>query len=495
MLAILLVATSSLFAQSQASTGQLAGVVKDSGGAVVPGATLKLSNSANGFSQTVTTNNDGLFRAVLLPAGNYAVEINKEGFSTSRAQVEIGVGRTSELNAVLTVGGRKEEVEVTAESIEVSRHEATAFVDSTIVANIPLNGARFQDIVTTTPTASIDPSRGGITMAGQRMVNTGNIQVDGADYGQLFFGGIKGGERAGFAPTIPLDSIQEFQIVRAGSTAEFGRSTGGVITAVTKSGTNQVHGTASYRIRPSGAGAGNEYYDTVATSLADSGCTTCIVNPNPTLHQWGGSVGGPVKKDKLFFFGSYDQQRQRIPHQVFFPNIATFTPTATQQEAYDYYKSLEQPFEQTNDAYLFLIKGDYQISQRNRLNVRYNHSNYEGKNANSVGTSVAPTVNSALSNNGTEIDKTRTLVGALNTYFSHFANEFRGQYTKEYRPRVANAQAPTVGNSGVGFYGTVSYLGQNEEHDYRVQLLDNVTYTTGTHTLKFGYEFNHIFAT
>jgi hypothetical protein len=481
--------------QSQASTGQIAGTVTDAAGATIPDASVKVTNTATGFTQTVITANDGLYRTVLLPPGAYTVEISKPGFSTNKAKIEVNVGRTTEVNAALAVGGKAEEVTVTAEAIEVARHEATAFVGATVIQNIPLNGARFQDIVNTTPAAQTDPSRGGISMTGQKMVNTGAIQIDGADFGQLFFGGIKGGERAQFAPTIPLDSIQEFQIVRAGYSAEFGRSTGGVISAVTKSGTNAIHGNGHYTIRPSSAGASNEYFDTISSKLATSGCTTCVVNPNPTLQQWGGSVGGPVKKDKVFVFGSYDQQRQRIPHQVFFPNLVGFTPNAGQTEAYDFYQTLQGPFEQTNDAYLFLIKGDYQINDKNRLSVRYNHSNYEGLNANSVGTSLSPTVNSALSNNGDELDRTRTVVGALDSYFTHFANEFRAQYAKEIRPRVANAQSPTVANSGaVGSYGTVSYLGQNEEHDYRVQLVDNVTHITGAHTVKFGFEFNQLSA-
>lgn len=456
---------------------------------------MKVSNTATGFTQTVTTTNDGLYRAVLLPPGKYTVEISKTGFGTSTAEVEVNVGRTAEVNAALSVGARKEEVTVTAEAIEVARHEAETFVGATVIQSIPLNGARFQDILNTTPAAQTDPSRGGISMTGQKMVNTGAVQIDGADFGQLFFGGIKGGERAQFAPTIPLDSIQEFQIVRAGYTAEFGRSTGGVISAVTKSGSNAIHGNGHYTVRPSGAGASNEYFDTISTSLAAQGCTTCVVNPNPTLQQWGGSVGGPVKKDKAFFFGSYEQQRQRIPHQVFFPNLVGFTPNAGQSEAFDFYQTLQGPFTQTNDAYLFLIKGDYQINEKNRLSVRYNHSNYEGKNANSVGTSLSPTVTSALSNNGDELDRTRTVVGALDSYFTHFANEFRAQYTKEIRPRVANSQSPTVANAGaVGSYGTVSYLGQNEEHDYRVQLVDNVTRMSGSHTFKFGFEFNQLSA-
>ena len=491
------------WAQSQASAGQIGGVVKDSAGAVIVGATVNVVNPGTGFNQTATTEENGFYKIVLLPPGNYKVTVTKQGFSEAVAQVSVGVGRTTDLNVALSVSGRKEEVTVTAEAIEAQRHEMAAFVGADIIANIPLNGGRFQDITTTTPTAAIDPTRGGITLAGQRMVNTGSINVDGTDYGQLFFGGIRGGERAGFAPTIPLDAIQEFQIIRAGYTAEFGRSTGGAITAVTKSGSNAFHGTAEYSIRPDSAAMSNEFYDTIQAGLVAQKCTTCNVNPNPTLHQWGASIGGPVKKDKLFFFGSYNQQRQRLPHQIFFANLASFTPTAATQEGYDAFKggtfngvaypNLEQPFQQTNDAYLFLIKGDYQISNKHRLSVRYNHSNYEGQNAVSVGTSLAPTVTSALSNNGTEFDSTRTVSGTLSSFFSHFANEFRGQYARETRPRIANASQPTFNiASGVGTYGTTSFL-STTEYDYRAQFADSITWLKGKHSFKFGGEFSQLY--
>jgi len=208
MMFLLTLSTATLFAQSQATTGQISGSVADSAGAFIAGASIKVTNPATGFTQTVSTNEDGQFRAVLLPPGEYSVQISKQGFSTASSTVSVGVARTADLNVKLSVGGKKEEVTVSAEGIEVSRHENSAYVGATIVANIPLNGGRFQDIIKTTPGADTDPSRGGIVMTGQRMVNTGSVHVDGADYGQLFFGGIKGGERAGFAPTIPLDSIQ-----------------------------------------------------------------------------------------------------------------------------------------------------------------------------------------------------------------------------------------------------------------------------------------------
>jgi len=495
LLCLLIFATPITFGQSQASTGQIAGAVKDQSGAVVPNARIEARNTANGFKQGATTSESGEFRLVLLPPGAYEMTATAQGFAPAKGTVQVGVGMTADFNPTMGIQASAQEVTVSAELLEVTRHEHAAFVGATVVENIPLNGGRFQDIVNTTPEAQTDPSRGGISMTGQRMVNTGSIHVDGADYGQLFFGGIRGGERAQFAPTIPLDSIQEFQMVNAGYTAEFGRSTGGVITAVTKSGTNSIHGSADYSIRPSGAGKSNEYYDTIKTTVVSQGCTTCVVNPNPTLHQWGGNVGGPLKKDKLFLFGSYQQQRQRLPHQVFFPNIATpFVPTAASQEAYSYYLSLQQPFTQTNDAWLYMIKGDYIINDHHRLSTRYNQSSYNGLNATSVGTALAPTLSSAISNNGTEVDGTRTVVSNLTSFFSQFANELRVQYAWEHRPRIANAQSPTVSNSGVGNFGTVSFLGQNEEHDYRVELADNLTYIKGSHTAKVGFEWNDIYA-
>ncbi len=520
LLLVTVCVTTQALAQSQATTGQIVGVVKDSAGAVIVGATITATSPATGFTQTVNSNDDGLYRIVLLPPGDYRVTITKQGFAETAANVNIGVGRTADLNVTLNVGGMKETVTVAAEMIEAQRHEAAAYVGDKIISDIPLNGRRFQDIVNTTPTAQTDPSRGGISMTGQRMVNTGSINVDGADYGQLFFGGIRGGERAGFAPTIPLDSIQEFQIIRAGYNAEFGRSTGGTITAITKSGTNAFHGNGGFVWRPDSTAKGNEFYDTVKSTVVKNGCTTCVVNPNPTLYQWGGSVGGPIKKDKFFFFGSYDQQRQRIPHQVFFDNLhayqagtlvtsqpfASLTPVQQGNIAEPIaaffggtaagttYPSLEVPYKQTNDAWLWLAKADYQLSNRHRLSGRFNYSNYTGANATSVGSGIAPTITNALSNNGTEIDKTRTVVGNLNSFFTHFANELRGQYARETRPRNANVQSPTVAPSTIGTYGTVSFLGQNSEYDYRIQIADNLTYIRGAHTFKLGGEYNHIYA-
>ncbi len=478
-------------AQSQASTGQIAGTVKDPAGAVIAGATVKAVNTGTGFSQTVQTEENGLYRLVLLPAGKYRVTASGQGFANTTAQVDVGVGRTADVNFTLAVGGRTEEVTVAADAIETTRHEAAAFVDSTIVANMPLNGRRFQDLATLTPAALVESQRQQISIVGQRGINA-SLNIDGSDYGNPFFGGLRGGERSNFAPTIPQEAIQEFQMVRAGYSAEFGRSTGGIMTAITRSGTNEVHGSVGYNIRHQDISKSNEFFKTATTQLRAKGCPTCSVQASPTLQQWSGAIGGPVVKDKLFYFGSYTQQRNRIPRQVFFDRLReTATNPSRGQEAVNFFFSQEAPYQQTNDAIALLGKVDYQFSNNHRLNLRYSHSSNEALNGTTAGTAILPTVNSALTNNGTEKDSTHTGVGQLTSFFGRYANDLRFQYTREERPRIANAQLPTVSTT-IGTWGTVSFLGQNIENDYRFQVADSLTLQKGSHTAKFGFEYNKL---
>lgn len=480
------------FAQSQASTGQISGAVKDSAGAVIVGATIRVTNIATGFTQSVTSGDNGLYRAVLLPPGQYNVTISHQGFADAVALVDVGVGRTAELNAALSVSGRKEEVNVTAEAVEVTRHEASAFINTTIVADMPLNGRKFQDLALLTPSAIVESSRQQISMVGQRGINA-SLNIDGSDYGNPFFGGLRGGERSNFAPTVPQEAIQEFQMVRAGYSAEFGRSTGGIMTAITKSGTNRFHGDIDYNIRHQDLSKTNQFFRDQTTQLQTKpGCGTCILIPAPTLQQWGGSLGGPIKRDKWFFYGAYTQQRNRIPHVVLFDQLSAAGVTRTAgPAAYDFYLSQQGPYEQTNDAKALLLKTDYQVGSAHRLSVKYGHSSNNALNAATAGTAILPNVTSALSNNGTELDSTQTGVVQLASFFGRLTNDLRTEYTRETRPRNANAQLPTVSNN-IGTFGTVSFLGQNIEKDWRLQLADSIGLQKGTHSFKFGGEWSHL---
>jgi len=485
-------------AQSQASTGQIAGIVTDSQGAAIAKATVTASNKQSGLSRSSTSNDDGLYAILLLPPGVYNVSAEASGFASSNIKdVEVSVGRTFDLKISMSASGVQEVVNVTAGAIQVqtTRSEADSVLNQQAIENLPINGRRFQDFVTLTPTAQVDPSRGQISLAGQRGINS-NVNVDGVDYNNPFFGGIRGGERSNNAFTIPQESIKEFQVVASGYSAEFGRSTGGIVNAVTKAGNNDWHGSAFYSNRNKKVSRTNEFFRSVEDNLnlnLAPGVPRRKVVPAPTQQQFGGSFGGPIKKDRAFFFFAYEQQEFSNNRQVFFDPLSLTTSKANTAEAFSYYTSLQVPFTQTNDAKALTGRFDYEINTNHRFNVRYGWSKNEALNANSVGNQLFPTTISALSNNGTELDSTHSVVGQFTSFFSStMVNEFRGQFVREERPRPANAIQPLV-SSGVGNDGTVSFLGQNTQFDRRIQAADSLTWSRSNHTLKFGTEYNHIF--
>jgi carboxypeptidase family protein len=489
------------FAQSQASSGQIAGAVTDAQGAGIAGATIKATNTETGLERTSQSGDDGLYRIVLLPPGIYNVSAEASGFATATVnKVEVTVGRTLDVPITLGVSGVQEVVNVTAGAVQVqtTRSEADAVINERAIENLPINGRRFQDFVTLTPGAQVDPRRGQISLSGQLGIHT-NVNIDGVDYNQPFFGGIRGGERSNNAFTVPQEAIKEFQVISAGYSAEFGRSTGGIVNAVTKSGTNDYHGSAFFLARPKRLSLDNLFIDAIELQLSNTprpGQTLAEVrdiDASPTQYQYGGSFGGPIKKDKLFFFGSFESQRLRQNREVFFGALSGLVPPADQVEAFNFFTNLQETYVQTNDAIALLGRVDYEINSNHRMNLRYSFSDNEALNATSNGVPLFPTINNALSNNGTEKDRSNTVVGQLASFFStSLVNEFRGQYSREERPRLANAKSPTV-QTGIGRFGTVNFLGENEQFDWRVQVADSLTWSRGAHTVKFGGEYNRVF--
>ena len=492
LLIVALCAVSAL-AQSQANTGQISGSVLDANGAAVPNATVRATNKGTALMREATASGDGLFTIVLLPPGKYTVVAEASGFSTATIDdVEVTIGQTDNVNITLGTGGVSATVEVTAEAVQITRNESDAILNQTAIENLPINGRRFQDFVTLTPTAQVDPQRGQISLSGQKGIN-GNINVDGVDYNQPFFGGIRGGERANLAFTIPQEAIKEFQVVASGYSAEFGRSTGGIVNAVTKSGDNDLHGSAFYLIRPAKLARGNDFTNRLAQNpvLVARG-----INPTlaPTQHQFGGSLGGPIKKDKLFWFFAYEQQRFRAPRQIVFTNFppSGVTLNAAQQAVQAFYAGEQVPYSQSNDAYAGLGRIDWNANSNNRVNLRFSMSKNDALNAVSRGeTSLDPTTNQALSTNGTEQNKTKILVGQWVANFgSNVVNEMRFQWAREDRPRFSNSAIPQVQTS-FATIGATAFL-PTTQFDKRYQIADAVTVLAGNHTFKFGGEFSYL---
>jgi hypothetical protein len=464
-------------AQSQATTAEINGRIVDAQGGVLPGVTVTATSPQTGYSRDTVSNAEGLFSLPLLPPGTYDVTAELSGFATYRQQgVRATVGATITLNPSMAVAGVQEVITVEAATplVETSSSIRTNTVDEEAIRNLPINGRRFQDFLTLTPTAQVDTSRGQISFAGQRGVNS-NVSIDGADYNQPFFGGIRGGERSNNAFTVPQEAIQEFQVVASGYSAEFGRSTGGIVNAITKSGTNTPRGSLFYVNRNKEWAERNAFGQNAA----------------PTQQQWGGSIGGAITQNRLFFFAAGEMQRQKNTRNVVFA-LTGITPTADTAEAYNYFKGLEEPFDATNDAEAILGRIDYQMPEGNRLAARYSFSNNKALNANATGNALSDTTISALSNNGTERDRTHTLVGEFTSALrTNTLLEIRGQYAREERPRDANTLQPLLTGT-VGNVGTVSFLGENIQRDWRAQVATNATFVKGNHSAKFGLEYNHV---
>jgi hypothetical protein len=486
-----------MFAQSQASTGQISGTVRDSAGAAVPSATVRVTNTRTGLQQSATTSEDGVFRFVLLPPSTYNLTAEAANFSKTEVNnVVVTVGQTADANITLGVSAVSESVTVTADVVQTTAPQSDTLFSQAQIDNLPINGRRFQDFVQLTPTALVEPSRNQISLSGQRGINT-NVNIDGMDYNQPFFGGIRGGERSNNAYTVPQESIQEFQVVAAGYSAEFGRSSGGIVNVITKSGTNDFHGSAFYLHRDKALSRNTDYFQAFEADLRSRGLSQEVIAA-PTQQQWGGSIGGPINRDKMFFFGSYEQQRVRQGRAVYFQSLRNLSTAQVAALApatrafYDRFLAAEGPFDQSNDALALLGRFDYQINNANRFNIRYNFSDNEGVNANATGDAVDPITTRALSNNGTEKDRTHTVVGQLSSFFaSNVVNELRGQYSREIRPRLSNSTDPNI-STGIGNLGARNFL-PTTQFDWRFQLVENLTYIAGNHTTKFGAEINHVY--
>lgn len=480
---------------AQAGVGSITGVVTDSTGAVIPNATVKLVSIDKGSEQTTTASSDGVYNFNALQPGNYSVTASGGNFGEQKLEVQVQVGRATDANFTLGASDVSAEVLVTAEGVQTTQSNSDAVLSETAIQNLPINGRRFQDFVTLTPAAQVEGQRGQISLSGQRGIN-GNVNVDGVDFNQPFFGGIRGGERSNQAFVIPQESIKEFQVVAAGYSAEFGRSTGGIVNAVTKSGSNNVRGSLFYLYRPEQLARGNDYSRAIQEQVLNN--LNLDATLAPTQHQFGGSIGGPIVKDKLFYFGSYEQQRFRAPRQVVFGGLSSVTLAAGNRglEAYNYLNGLQTGFEQTNDAYALLGRIDWNISDNHRFNGRYNFARNNALNAAATGETVLdPTTPSALSANGTEGNRNNIFVGQMVSNFGASSiNELRVQYAREDRPREANEIAPNV-FFGATFaqYGSRNFL-PTTQYDTRAQVADAFTIVSGNHTLKFGGEYSRIYA-
>jgi hypothetical protein len=483
-IALLLLVPALTLAQSQANTGVIEGTVTDPTGAAIPGATVVVKNTATNLERTLSTDADGRFRALLLPLGPYRVTTSLKGFSTLvREGIVLTVGQSANLLFTLKVSTVQEEIVVQADSpvIETTRAESATRINSASIQGLPNNGRNFLDFTKLTPGVSIvqGPDGDELTINGQKGISN-NVSVDGADFNNPFFGEQRGGQRPAF--TFNLDAVQEVVVVASGANAEFGRSNSGFVNVVTKSGTNEVHGTL------------HAYFKDDSISSAPKRADGSTADKFPfSQQQYGFTLGGPIVKDKAFYFVALDYQNGDSTKQT--------DPNRIEQRVVDYFASLGSPNEngsiqRTNDARVFLAKVDWQLSPKNLATIRYNYTWSDQKNG------TFDVDSWGVSANADEKDYSHAVTGSLVSNIStNLLNEFRFQWAKEWRPRAYDGPDITGQNRplpdtafdfasayrfGEPFFIPVDYF------DERVQFNDNISVVKGRHSMKFGAEYNRV---
>ena len=264
---LLALCTGPALAQTDAHKGRIIGVVLDALGASVADARVSVVNDATAVTRALRSNRSGEYQASSLDPGSYTVRAGLEGFADASVErVLVSVGTTVRADVTLQIEESRSEIDVSASLIDPAQSTSDNIVDATAIRDLPINGRRFQDFALLTPTVLVDRQRGQLSFVGQRGINS-NVMVDGTDYNQPFFGGIRGGERSNSIITVPQSAIREFQAVAAGYTAEYGRSSGGLLNVITKGGTNELRGDAFHQVRDSRLGAEDPFGAKVLETL------------------------------------------------------------------------------------------------------------------------------------------------------------------------------------------------------------------------------------
>ncbi len=530
-------ATMSVSAQT-AVDGAIGGTVMDSSGAVVPGATVTVRNVATNAQQTAITDNSGDYRIIHLQPGLYNVTIAAGGFSDYRAtDVTVQVGSMTDVDGKMKVGTAAQTVEVTGEApiINTTSPDFAGVVDQEPLKSLPENNYRWSAFALLTPGVTNDSNGYGLLSFRGASTLLNNVTIDGTDDNQAYFSEERGRTRAGYS-TIK-DSIQEFQVNTSNYSSEYGRSAGGIVNSVTKSGTNAFHGDVYYFDRDSAWAAQNKYV-THPVQTAPGIYNVVSFKPTDLRRQYGFAVGGPILRDKVFFFLAADRFYHDFPAAAtilgtsananFFGTTGSYAgsqiavlATATGMStgaATTYYQngiasmtSMLGQVPRTGDQTIYFPKIDWQINEKNRASVEANRMRWTSP----AGIQTSPAVAYGMSSFGNDYVRDNWIVGKLDTFFTPtFSNEVRYMYGRDFEFEFN--QTPTayeqnnlvktanytnslglpanVYLSGFFQFGTPQFLNRAALPDERrYQLADTLEWIHGRHDVRFGGDFVHTY--
>jgi Carboxypeptidase regulatory-like domain len=547
ILALSVFVGSALLAAQSTTDGAIGGTVADSTGAVVAKAQIVIHNNGTNAEHTVTADDSGYYRVVSLQPGTYTVSVNHQGFATYKAElVIVQVGSVTEVSPRLTVGGGQEVVQVTATApqINYTSPEFAPTLDQMAISNLPINGGRWSNFALLTPGVVSDSNAFGLLSFRGISTLLNNNTVDGADNNQAFFSEERGRTRIGYST--PKEAVQEFQVNTSNYSAEYGRSAGGVVNTVTKSGTNGIHGEAYFNDRDNDIGAFNEFAQ-INVQNSSGAFVSEPLKPTNKRQIAGFGVGGPLVKDKLFWFVAYDWFHNNFPGvavtsnpnaffaqptcssadtpgHIVFPCTGTSTIGTlatrlgqTQTAALATYNSdlgalntLLGVVPRTGDQDILFPKLDWQINAKNHASFSFNRMRWTSP----AGIQTAATVTRGIASFGNDYVKDTWGVAKLDTSITpNIINEARFQYGRDFEYEFSQPPAPyelsnlvnapsftnpfglppSVSISNGFTFGVPTFLQRPAFPDEaRAQIADTISWNHGNHTFKFGFDTSHV---
>ena len=470
----------STLGQASSSTGRLQGRVLDATGAAIPGAAVTVTNHQTGQVSRVSSGDSGNFENLALVPGDYTVKVESRGFgSLTLGDVVIRVGTTTTVQPRLSIGATETHVAVTAEAlVDVEQSGLSTVVGTKSIDNLPLNGRNFTDFTLLTPGATTD-GQGMISFNGVAG-NFNNYSVDGANNNNAFFSQQIG--RTSIPFQFSEDVIQEFQVTSSGFEAEFGQAGGGLVNSVTRSGSNVLHGDAYYYILDSALNAN----DPINKSLG-------IARPSNRRQQFGGTVGGPVLRNRLFYLVNYEGQVRNEPLTVNNAPALADLPAgflAANPTIASAVNAASGSFARSFNQNTFFAKVNATLGSKNSLDATYNYERYRSPHG-YFNTPTSTGDGLSLTDGATS----HFFQASLKTVFSgKTVNDFRFHFGDDYHFDLPDT-APTgpaivIQNPDSGFvFGGNRF--QLATTDHRYEFTNNLTRLVGRHTLKAGVDFNY----
>ncbi|CAN5603796.1 hypothetical protein BH10ACI4_BH10ACI4_21490 [soil metagenome] len=552
LVAALCAGTANSFGQS-ATDGAIGGTVVDASGSAVPNATVVIRSNTTNAEQTVTADSSGFFRLVHLPASTFTVSISAPGFRRYESKdVTVQVGLMTDISPKLSVGSATETVEVTSESptLNTTSPDFANVISQRILQDLPVSNYRWSAYAALTPGVIVDASGFGLLSFRGQSTLMNNVTIDGADDNQAYFSEERGRTRAGYSTA--KSSIQEFQVNTSNYSTEFGRAAGGVINSVTKSGGNQLHGDLYFYDRDAEWGAYNAQAKLNVVNSAGQVVSTSV-KPTDKRKQYGGAIGGPLWKDKLFFFFAGDRFDHNFPAVAIATqpaNLLTLPDTtlpagkvcngtgaaapstidaaactlqtrlnrATYSVAAQNYidgvsglNTMLGTVPRKGLQTIFFPKLDWQINARNHASFEFNRLRWTSP----AGIQTGITSTNGIRSFGNDDVRVSFLIARLQTAINNnLSNEVRYQYGRDFEfeygqtptpyeaanlvgPTGSNytnplATPPSVSITNLFTFGTPNFLNRAALPDERRwQIADTANYVRGKHNIKFGVDYLH----